>query len=255
MLRLVRGWVPHEPTPRLSVYIVDAATGIFLAYQNSRPLNTLEKYGITANSGILYTSLAVFLNVLLTSMIVVRLFLHSWKFRNAIGTSAMTGGLYNTIVAMLVESCALYTIVFLVFIGLRAADNPVSNTFLPLLIQVQVRGDLACLWGLPTLKSCYLTTVLDRPSLLSSSPCELQTREHQRLMLPLGTPVRFALGTMETRQVKPRPFSMGVPRVREMPQLGLGSQVAITKAVPVLRYGGVCRCMLLSYFVFVIFIL
>ena len=244
-----------SPTPRFSAYVVDTATGILLAYQDSRPLNTLEKYDITINSVILYGSLAVSLNVLLTSMIVVRLSLHSWKLRNAVGPSAMTGRLYNAIIAMLVESCALLTIVSLVYLGLRAADNPVSNLFLPFLTQIQVRARLACLWRFPILKSSRLITVPDRPLLRSLSLCELQTREHQRLILPLRTPVRFALGTMETRQVKTRPFSMDIPRVREIPQLGLGLQVAIIKVVPVLRCGGVFRCMLLSYFVFVVSII
>ena len=229
MLRLVRDWVPYEPTPKSSVHAVDTATGIFLAYQDSRPLNTLDKYGILVNSALLHTSLVVFLNVLLTSMIVARLFLHSWKFGNAIGTSAMTGGLYNAIIAMLVESCALYTIAFLVYIGLRATNSPVSNVFLPVLIQIQVRARLGCLWRFPIPKSCYLTTVSDRPLPRSLSPYELQTRENRRLVLPLGTPLRFAFGVVETRQVMTRPFPTGVPRVRELPQLGLGSQVAIIK--------------------------
>ena len=72
-------------------------------------------------------------------MVVARLFLHNRKVRSALGTQTASSGLYNVIIVMLVESCALYTVTFLLYVGLRAANDTAMNVFFSILLQVQVR--------------------------------------------------------------------------------------------------------------------
>ena len=64
-----------------------------------------------------YCSILVSLNVLLTLMIVVRLILHTRSVRTVIKKSGI-GGLYKAIIVMLVESCALFAVSVILFIGL-----------------------------------------------------------------------------------------------------------------------------------------
>jgi hypothetical protein len=78
------------------------------------------------------------LNILLTLMIVVRLILHSKNLRNGMGTSARANGLYKSVVTMLVESSALYTVGFLLFLGPWGAKSAVADIFFPLLSNIQV---------------------------------------------------------------------------------------------------------------------
>ena len=71
-------------------------------------------------------------------MIVARLILHSRTIRRVMGGPDKTGGLYTAIVTILIESCALYAINFLVFIGCWAANNNASTIFFPILVGTQV---------------------------------------------------------------------------------------------------------------------
>lgn len=67
-------------------------------------------------------------------MIVTRLI----HIRNAIG-SVVGGGLYNTVVTMLVESCVLYAVFSLLLIGPLGAASQVEAIFRPSLGNIQVR--------------------------------------------------------------------------------------------------------------------
>ena len=73
-------------------------------------------------------------------MIVIRLALHSRNFRNAIGAPHSTSGLYNAVVTMLVESCALYAVNSILYIGPWGAGNHIADIFFPILSETQVRG-------------------------------------------------------------------------------------------------------------------
>lgn len=83
------------------------------------------------------TSLA--LNVLLTLMIIARLALHNRKIKKALGSPATADGLYKTVVAILIESFTLYTVIFLLFIGTWSARSNFVYTFFPILAETQVR--------------------------------------------------------------------------------------------------------------------
>jgi len=54
------------------------------------------------------------------------------------GSAGATGGLYKTIVTVLIESCALYAVSFILFIGPWIPGSPVANIFLPIVVDAQV---------------------------------------------------------------------------------------------------------------------
>jgi len=84
-------------------------------------------------------AISISLNVLLTSMIVIRLVLHGRDVRAASGVPAGIDGLYKTIATMLIESSALYTINSLLLIGLWIANSGAADIFLPIVAETQVR--------------------------------------------------------------------------------------------------------------------
>ena len=109
-----------------------------LIYQTAQPHDKFWS-SITVNFGVPYFSISLALNFLLTLMIVVRLVMHSKNIRNAMGAQA-TGatGLYKTIATVLIESSALYTISYLLFIGPWGSTNYAEYVFFPALAQIQV---------------------------------------------------------------------------------------------------------------------
>jgi hypothetical protein len=106
-------------------------------------------------------------NVLLTLMIVVRLILHSRNTQSAMGAPVGINGLYKAIVVMLVESSALYAICSLLLIIPWASWSFVTVFFIPIIIQIQVRGVF-------TLSRRFLIVLTNRLSLHSSSFYGLQ---------------------------------------------------------------------------------
>ena len=84
-------------------------------------------------------SISVSLNVL-TLMIIIRLVLHTRKTSAALGITGI-GGSSKSIIAMLVESCALYSACSLLALGpMSAYDNPIADFFIPTLPATQVRA-------------------------------------------------------------------------------------------------------------------
>ena len=71
-------------------------------------------------------------------MIVVRLILYNRSARAVTGETE-SGGMYKAIVTMVIESCALYAVNSLLFIGLWGAQNYAESIFLPILAETQVR--------------------------------------------------------------------------------------------------------------------
>ena len=104
--------------------------GITVVYQNMHP--TREVWSVLP-----YFSISLSLNILLTLMIVVRLILHTRNIRTAVGIAGI-GGLCKAIITMFIESCALYAVNSVLFIGPWGVGNATENTFLPMLTQTQV---------------------------------------------------------------------------------------------------------------------
>ena len=128
------------------------------------------------NIGLSFYAISVSLNVLLTLMIVTRLTLHNKNIRSAMGTMRKPGGLYNAVVTMLVESCAIYAVTYLLYIGPWSTKNSAQLIFSPILTVAQVRTLL--LFSLPEhrgLESLLSNPAMHRSSARSSSFSELPT--------------------------------------------------------------------------------
>lgn len=100
-----------------------------------RPVPYLSTALALTNFGTPLYSVSLALNILLTFIIVTQLLLHGRRVRNAAGEA---GGLYDTIVTMLVESCALYAVSFLLYFGPWADGSSVASLFFPALEGMQV---------------------------------------------------------------------------------------------------------------------
>lgn len=123
-----------------STNAIDTAMGIAFIFQISQTISINSNSVTIANFGTPYYSISISLNVLLTLMIVTRLVLYNRNVRNAMGAPVKARGLYNTAVTILIESCALYAVSYILFIGPWAIGSPVSNIFFPILAETQVRA-------------------------------------------------------------------------------------------------------------------
>jgi hypothetical protein len=112
--------------------------GIAFIYQGSQPLSTPSRYIALNDYGISYYAITASLNLFLTLTIILRLVLHRSKIRNVMGATAGVGKTYTAVIVMIVESYAIYSVTFLVFLGLWGAQSPVTNAFFPILVQTQV---------------------------------------------------------------------------------------------------------------------
>lgn len=128
----MNGWILAFPC---LMYLSTLATGTgFIYFQATRPFSTIENFA-GPNFGAPFYTISFALNILLTLMIVTRIMLHSRNIRKVTGT---VGGLYKAIVTMLVESAALYTVAFVLFIGSWSVNSPVQLIFFPILAEIQV---------------------------------------------------------------------------------------------------------------------
>lgn len=110
----------------------NVATGTLAIYQG---------WGLVWIGVISSYSISVVLNLLLTSMIVIRLIRHGRSIHPATGcTGPRVGinGLHKIIATMLVESCALYTAASLLVILPVALDSAIGQLFLPIFFEIQV---------------------------------------------------------------------------------------------------------------------
>lgn len=110
------------------------ALGILLLYETSRPNSDIFLH---INTGLSYFALSTATNVLLTIMISGRLLMQIRHLSEMVG-AVSARGLYTSAATMLIESCALYAIVSLIFMGLYGAGTHASEVVLPTLAQVRV---------------------------------------------------------------------------------------------------------------------
>ena len=126
-------------TAALPANILNIGTGILFLYRTSK-LDSSPWETITIRFSIPYFSVSISLNVLLTLMIITRLVLHNKDTRTSATALDGTGGLYKTIITMLIESSALYAVSSLLVIGTFASRSCAADLFLPILAEAQVRA-------------------------------------------------------------------------------------------------------------------
>lgn len=129
-----------KPIATPSTNVTTPATGVLVIYYEVSETYAEIFASDNFNFYIVYYSISLSVNVVLTLMIAVRLILHSRSIRRAVGDHDRTNGLYTALITILIESCALYAINFLLFIGFWAAYSPVSNIFFAILVETQVRA-------------------------------------------------------------------------------------------------------------------
>jgi len=140
----------HTPAAMLRTDPINAGMGIVTLYfQYNAYLYFILGF---SKFGVVYLSISVSLNVLLTLMIVIRLILHARKIRTATGSLAGISRLYKTISTMFIESCALFTVSSTLVIGALAAylynwtpniyiiGSIIFEIFFPILAEIQVRA-------------------------------------------------------------------------------------------------------------------
>ena len=123
----------HLSSPQTGdrVNIVNAAMGLMLVCQSV----DVARFISTAFP---YLSVSVSLNILLTLMIVIRLILHTRNVRTAMGMSGI-GGLYKTIIIMLIESCVIFAVSSVLVLVPMGIGNPAYYIFMPILCEARVR--------------------------------------------------------------------------------------------------------------------
>ena len=89
--------------------------------------------------GVPHYSISISLNILLTLMIVTRLVLHSRNICTGVGVPGV-GGLYKTIITMLIESSVIYATSSLLVIWLLGTGMGGSSGFLFILAETQARA-------------------------------------------------------------------------------------------------------------------
>jgi hypothetical protein len=126
------------PKVTIPTDLTETATGVVFIYQSTIPLS-VGVFNIFF--GLPYYWISLSINVVLTLMIVARLIQHHKTVQRAMGAQApaVTGGLYKAIVTILVESCALYAVTYLLFLVPWTMQSPFTNAFFPILAQTQVR--------------------------------------------------------------------------------------------------------------------
>jgi hypothetical protein len=89
--------------------------------------------------GLPYFAISSGLTVLLTLMLLARFITYGRNVRSAMGAQTTWGGYYRAFVAMLLDSCLLYSMNSLLFVIPWGIGSYVSSIFLPILSQTQVR--------------------------------------------------------------------------------------------------------------------
>ena len=120
--------------------VTDPASGTVFICEASKPGYIAYRDSAAKRGAVSYYSISLSLNVLLTFMITIRLVLHSRNIRNAMGPEYRASGLYKVVITVLIESCALYAISFLLFIGPWIANHSIQYIFWPILAETQVRA-------------------------------------------------------------------------------------------------------------------
>lgn len=139
-------WSPPPADDYLPANVIDLATCIMIAYENSRPISFLATHNVVANFGTPFYAISFSLNILLTFMIIARLFVHNRNLRRSMGHLVKPDSLYKIVATLLIESFSIYAVSFVLYIVPWAASSSVANIFFPPLAGMQVRASFQISW-------------------------------------------------------------------------------------------------------------
>jgi hypothetical protein len=118
--------------------LTHSVTGIMLIVQSATPGGSpLGPAGGGISMTPIFSLVSLVLNVVLSGAIVGRLLFYRQKIRRNLGAAA--GSQYLSIVAMLLESAMLYTVVWICSVVPEMLRVPFENVFTPGSVNVQVR--------------------------------------------------------------------------------------------------------------------
>ncbi|KAF8151342.1 hypothetical protein B0H34DRAFT_126251 [Crassisporium funariophilum] len=120
-------------------------TGVIYLEEISRPGSSPWESELLT---LIYGLISFSLNIVLTLMIVIRLYLHRRRVVKAIGSRHASQ--YTSIMSMLIESAFVLDIVFLAFIIPFAFGNPIANIPLLTLVQVQTIASFMIIFRVAT---------------------------------------------------------------------------------------------------------
>lgn len=133
------------------LYAASAGMGLTSVVQSSLPGHSFYSSS-TINFATPAFSFSVGLNIIITSLIVGRIIVHHRRLRDAmdeLSWNAMGNGFqaqYTTLVTMMIESSALFTITALTFIILYVLDNPGQYILISSLEQAQIVASLLIIY-------------------------------------------------------------------------------------------------------------
>ena len=133
----------------LEANIDNVAMGIVAVFQNTRLTGTI--WAVFP-----YFLISCSLNIILTLMIAIRLILYIGPVRTGVGITGI-GRLCKAIITMFIESCALYAVSSLLYIGTGMARNSASLAFFCILAEIQV-----CAFLPPQLSNMVSDMMTDR---------------------------------------------------------------------------------------------
>ncbi|CAA7266647.1 unnamed protein product [Cyclocybe aegerita] len=109
---------------------------------------------------LIYGLISLSLNILITVMIVVRLYLHRRRVVQAIGVRHASQ--YTSIIAMLIESAFVLDVVVIWFLIAFAIESPLANIALSTLVQVQTIASFMIIFRVATGTAWASSSVADR---------------------------------------------------------------------------------------------
>ncbi|PPQ71932.1 hypothetical protein CVT24_007906 [Panaeolus cyanescens] len=125
-------------------YLATFAMGLVTLVESLLPNQSLWS-AISVKFAMSYYAMTVAYTVLITALMVTRILVARRSFIKATGQKKH-GGQYLSIVAMIIESSALYTVWGIIFLGLYIVNHPIQYVFLGTLSEVQIIAPLLIMY-------------------------------------------------------------------------------------------------------------
>ncbi|PPR03305.1 hypothetical protein CVT24_012587 [Panaeolus cyanescens] len=122
------------------LYLATFAIGIIVVVESSLPNDSFFT-GIAVEFVTTYYALTTSFTIIITLLMSARILLVRRQLISATGSQAFAAQ-YTSIVSMLVESSALYTVWGIIFLATYVTNNPVQNIFLASLSEIQTIAPL-----------------------------------------------------------------------------------------------------------------
>lgn len=185
------------------IYLASVVWGIIFNIESFTPSGPFTS--LVAHIGFIYFVISLSLNIILTIMIAGRIFIYQRQYRDVLGREH--GSQYTSLMAILIESSAMYTVVsLLVLITYAVLNNPINQVWLGIAPAVQAISNYLIIYRVAEGKawSRGTTSLKSRAtgSTLVFAPNSHSTRPSHYLTTNPSIPTDFAFSqTDATRTV------------------------------------------------------